>query len=83
VTRDEILTVVLRALGEIAPEADLARLDPQVALRDQLDLDSMDMLNFATALHEALGIDVPEADYAKMATLAGAVDYLTERGRPG
>ena len=78
-TRDEIRTTVLRALGEIAPEADLARVDPDVKLREQFDLDSMDMLNFATALHEALGIDVPEADYAQMATLAGAVDYLTQR----
>jgi acyl carrier protein len=75
-TRDEVRAVVLQALGEIAPEADLASIDPDVALREQLDLDSMDLLNVAIALHAALGIDIPEADYPKLATLAGAVDYV-------
>ncbi len=78
-TRDEIRAAVLRALADVAPEADPARLDPRVAFRDQLDLDSMDVLNFVTALHEALGVDVPESDYAKIATLEGAVEYLAAR----
>jgi acyl carrier protein len=75
-TRDELKTVVLRALGGIAPEADLAGIDPDAAFRDQLDLDSMDILNFAIALDEALGVDIPETDYAKIATLSGCLDYL-------
>jgi len=79
-TRDEIRAIVLRALGDVAPEADPSRLDPQVPLRDQLDLDSMDILNFMTALHDALGVDVPEPDYGKLGTVASAVDYL-ERAR--
>jgi acyl carrier protein len=79
VTRDEIRAVVLRALGDVAPEADLSRLDPRVSFRDQLDLDSMDVLNFVTALHDALGVDVPESEYAKLATLEGAVEYLAAR----
>jgi acyl carrier protein len=81
VTRDEIRAAVLRALGDVAPEADLARLDPRAGFRDQLDLDSMDVLNFVTALHAALGVDVPEADYQKVATLDGAVEYLAARIR--
>jgi acyl carrier protein len=76
VTEDEIRSVVLRALGEIAPEADAARIDPDASLRDQLDLDSMDVLNLMIALHEALHVDIPETDYAKLATLNGAVAYL-------
>jgi acyl carrier protein len=76
VSRDEIKAAVLRALGGVAPEADLARLDAAVPFRDQLDLDSMDVLNFAIALHAALGVDVPEADYARIATLNGCLDYL-------
>jgi acyl carrier protein len=69
---------VLRCLGEIAPEADPARVKPDVSFRDQLDLDSMDFLNFVIALHEALGVDVPEVDYPKLATLDGCVGYLGE-----
>lgn len=50
-TRDEIREAVLRILGEIAPEADPAQIEPDVDLRDQLDIDSMDLLNFVIAIH--------------------------------
>ena len=82
--RDEIRTVVLRVLGEIAPEADLARIKPDVSFRDQLDLDSMDLLNFLIGLHETLRVDIPEADYPKLATLDGCVEHLASlRAGPG
>ncbi len=82
-TADQIRATVLRVLGEIAPEADLAQLKPDVPLRTQLDLDSMDFLNFVIALHEALRVEIPEADYPKLATLDGCVDYLVRsRGEP-
>jgi acyl carrier protein len=71
-----ILDVVRRALAAVAPEADLDALPPGASVRDELDLDSMDFLNFVVRLHEALGVDVPEADYGKLATLAGCVAYL-------
>lgn len=75
-TRDEIKTTVLRALGEIAPEADLAAIKPDVSFRDQLDIDSMDFLNFVIAVHEALHVEIPEADYPKLITLNGCVAYM-------
>jgi acyl carrier protein len=78
VTRDEVRTRVLRALSDIAPEADLSAVKPDVGLRDQLDLDSMDVLNFVTAVHVALGVEIPESDYPKLATLDGCVDYLVQ-----
>ena len=78
-TRDEIKRVVLRALGEIAPEVDLAAIEPGVGLRDQVDLDSMDVLNFVVALHDALGIEIPEADYAKLVTLDDVVAYIGKK----
>jgi acyl carrier protein len=78
-TEEEIRTAVLRVLGEIAPEADPARIDPDASLRDQLDLDSMDVLNIMIALHDALHVDIPETDYPKLATLNGAVAYLAQR----
>ena len=57
-------------------EADLATLAPDVSFRDQLDLDSMDHLNFVIALHAALQVEIPEADYPKLATLDACVNYL-------
>ena len=75
-TKDELRAVALRVLGGIAPEADLAALDPGADLRETLDLDSMDFLNFVVGLHQATGIDVPESDYALLSTLDGCVAYL-------
>lgn len=76
---DALRAMVLRVLGDIAPEADLASLRPDVAFREQLDLDSMDILNFVVGLHGALGVEIPEADYPKLATLDACVEYLASR----
>ena len=72
----EARSLILDVLGSIAPEADLAALPEKAQLRDELDLDSMDFLNFITALHERTKIDIPEVDYPKLATLDGAIRYL-------
>jgi len=48
----------------------------QEDLRDAIDLDSMDFLNFVIALHERTGVDIPEADYPRLRTLDGAIAYL-------
>ena len=78
-TREEVRATMLRVLGEIAPEADLAALKPDVAFRDQLDLDSMDLLNVVIGLHAALGVEIPEADYSSLVTPDGCVDYLLSK----
>lgn len=75
-TPDEIRAAVLRAVHRVAPEADPAALEPDVPLRDQLDLGPLDFLRFVIELHESLGVDVPEADYASLATLDDCVEYL-------
>lgn len=75
-TDDEIKELILRELKKIAPESETSEIDPAVDLREQIDLDSMDILNLVIAIHEATGVDIPEADYAKMASLKGAIDYL-------
>jgi acyl carrier protein len=78
-TPEEIRNAVLQALASVAPEIDPKSLEPNRAFREEFDLDSMDFLNFVIALHGALGVDVPERDYSKVATLDGAVDYLGRR----
>jgi acyl carrier protein len=79
--RDDLRAAVLRALGDVAPEADLTSLAPDVPFREQLDLDSMDILNFVVGLHAALGVEIPEADYPKLATLDACLAYLASRRR--
>jgi len=75
-----IRAAVVRALQRIAPEIDPAALRPDVSLREQVDLDSMDFLNFVIGLAESLGVEVPESDYRQLATLDGAVAYLAAHG---
>jgi acyl carrier protein len=58
------------------PDADLDALAPDANLREQLAADSMDLLNFVVALHDELGVDVPELDYRKIETFEGCVEYV-------
>lgn len=75
-TNAEIKKLVQEELNNIAPEVDISTLDPGADLREAMDIDSMDFLNFITAVHHRLGIDIPEIDYPKLITLDGATNYL-------
>ena len=75
---EEIRAGVLAELRRIAPEVEESELEPGRPLRDQVDLDSMDWLNFLVALHERFGVEIAEPDYAKLGTLDQVVGYLSE-----
>ena len=72
----DIRTILQEELGNVAPEMDLQKLDPTADLREALDIDSMDFLNFVVAVHHRLGVDIPELDYPNLVTLDRAVTYL-------
>jgi acyl carrier protein len=78
-TDAEIRAAVIRALKRVAPEADAAALRPDVRIREQVEIDSMDFLNFVIELDRELGVDVPESDYAEIDTLDKAAAYLSAR----
>lgn len=80
-TPADITETIAAELRRIAPEANLAGVDRSADLREALELDSMDFLNLLIALDRRLAIAIPEADYPKVATLAGLVDYLAARSR--
>ncbi len=82
-TRDQIRTAVIAELSNIAPDVDAGSVDPNSDLRESLDIDSMDFLNFIMALHKRLGVDVPEKDYPRLVTLSGAVLYLEQHQAGG
>jgi len=75
-TPSDIRAVALATLQSIAPEVEADSLRGDRPLRNQVDLDSMDWLNFLLGLHEKLQVDIPEADYAKLVTLDDVVAYL-------
>lgn len=68
--------LLVRLLGRIAPEIDLADIDPDAQLQDAADLDSMDFLNLVNALHAETGIEVPERDYPAISSIAGFTEYV-------
>ncbi len=76
-TTSELRPAVLRALHRVAPEADLDSLDPKADLRDELDIDSVGVLEFATGIQKETGIDVPERDYPRIVHLDDCIEYLT------
>ncbi|HVC82272.1 MAG TPA: phosphopantetheine-binding protein [Chloroflexota bacterium] len=76
-TTAQIKEAVLRGLGQIAPEADLGSLAPRANIRETLDIDSFDFLNFLVGLNQALGVEIPESDYDQLTTLDDIVGYLS------
>ncbi|MGD9862126.1 MAG: acyl carrier protein [Pseudodonghicola sp.] len=78
-TKDQIRTAFLTALTQVAPDLDAAAVSDDDHLQQDLELDSMDILNLVAALHRDLGVDIPELDYPRIATPGLAVAYLAER----
>ena len=75
-TRQEIGQAVIDIIKDVVPDEDCSALDPQRSLREQLQLDSMDFLDVVMELRKQYGVEVPETDYPKLATLGSCVDYL-------
>ena len=78
-TDAEIKQVVREALSNVAPEVDMTTIDPKKDLRAQIDIDSVDFLNFVIGLHKELGVEIPDADVSKLTTLNGCVTYLSAK----
>lgn len=75
----DLLAGVIAELTSIAPEVDAAGLERARLLRDQVDLDSMDWLNFLIGLHRRFKVDIPESDYGSLRTLDDLIRYLGAR----
>ena len=72
----DIRAVIAAALEEVAPGSDIDQIDADEDFVYELDIDSMDFLNFVIAVHEKTGIEIPERDYPKLSSLNKAVGYL-------
>ena len=75
----EINAVIIDIINDIAPDEDTSDLKPDVRLRDQLDLDSMDFLDIVMELRKRYGVEVPEEDYPKLASLDSCTEYLAPK----
>ena len=81
-TEEQVKQIVIDIIYEIAPDEDTSNLKSEVNLRDQMDLDSMDFLDIVMELRKQHGIEVPEEDYPKLASLDSCADYLTPKFNP-
>lgn len=79
-THEELMQLVAEELDNVAPGCGVTEAQPTDDLRDAIDIDSMDFLNFVIAIHKRLGIRIPESDYGKLITLDGIAAYLKEKG---
>ena len=77
--KTEIRGVLLEALAMIAPEADFTTLTPNANVRETLDIDSFDFLNFLIEVDRILGVETPEADYGRLNSLDEMVAYFGVR----
>ena len=75
-TNEDAYRLVLEIIAEIAPDEDLSDVKPEINLRDQIDLDSMDFLDIVMELRKKYGIEVPEEEYSHLASLKSSAEYL-------
>jgi acyl carrier protein len=78
-TKDDCKKLVIDIISDIAPDEDLSAIKPEIKLREQLQLDSMDFLDIVMELRKRHGIEVPEADYPQLASLESCAEYLTPK----
>ena len=78
-TEDEIKKIIFQLLKQIAPDTEPELLQPDDLIRAKLEIDSFDALRFIVALDEKLGVETPEEDYGKTATLRSLLDYISAK----
>lgn len=78
-TASEVRQIVLDIISDIAPDEDISNLDDKKSLREQLDLDSMDFLDIVMELRKRHKVEVPQEDYAQLASLESCVAYLSPK----
>ena len=78
-TSDEIRAILLKCLTDVAPDIADEEFAEDADLRDELDLDSMDILRWVQGIHKALGVEIPEEDYGRIASFEDAISYVAAR----
>lgn len=75
----EVKNAIINIIADIAVDDDTSNIDGDLALREQLDLDSMDFLDIVMELKKRYKIDIPKDDYEKLATLNSCIEYLSPK----
>ena len=78
-TENEIRQTIIELLKQVAPDTEPELLKPDDNIREKLEMDSFDSLHFIVELDEKLGVETPEEDYGKIATLKNLVNYILNK----
>ena len=74
--RVQAFDLLSTSLHQVAPNVDLGVIDADAPFQEEVDIDSMDFLNLVEAIHQRSGIEIPERDYPRLASLEGFLGYL-------
>jgi len=73
---ESVRAKVLGSILEIAPDLSQEDLEPDVDLRSEIGLDSIDLLNIVSAIGERTGFEIPEVDLPGLHTVTDLVGYI-------
>ena len=73
-SEDKVKQIIMEKLG-VSEE----QVTPEASFIDDLNADSLDIVELVMELEDAFGIEIPDDDAEKLKTVQNAIDYL--RGR--
>jgi acyl carrier protein len=79
---DQNLLAELAAIVQEATGIPAARVVPAASFVDDLDIDSLSMVEIATMAEDKFGVAIPDAELSKLKTVADVLDYLAKAGVP-
>lgn len=77
-TRQDIFDLVRGRLAELI-ECDLNDIKLETRLEEDLEADSLDLVELAMALEEELSLEIPDEELEGIRTVGVAVEFIAER----
>ena len=75
-TKEEILPDLASIVEEVAG-VDAAEVTSEKSFVDDLDIDSLSMVEIAVQAEDKFGVKIPDDELAKLTTVSDAVDYIS------
>ena len=80
-TDQDVLTGLAEIINEITGRP-TSSVVPEASFTDDLDIDSLSMVEVAVAAEERFGVKIPDEALAKLKTVQDAIDFIKSAGVP-